>query len=199
MFSNLFSFTRMCANHSYNNIIDYFYNERTVLNNDVKRMNKDTNNYYDTFINLWIEPTWIIDNIYLGNGYNASNYKIIEEKNIKTIINVTKEIDNYFEYTNEFNYIKIPINDTNTSSLFNHFDTLLKYINKHQQNDGNILIHCFAGRSRSATIVTLYLMHKYNMSLDNAIEYIKKKRNIININVTFYKELKKWNNERNNI
>ena len=40
----------------------------------------------------------------------------------------------------------------------------------------NILIHCYMGSSRSATIVILYLIDKYKMSLEKAIHYIKQKR-----------------------
>ena len=189
MLSNIYSFSRMVVDHSYSQIVEIF--NGNYENNVTERINPEPNSYIDTFINLWSEPNWIIDNIYLGNAYNASSYSTLENLNIKSIVNVTKEVNNYFEYTNYFNYIKIPISDKNTSSLSKYFDKVLEFIYENQKNEGNILIHCFAGRSRSVTIVALYLMKKYNMSLDNAIKYIKEKRNIININTKFYEELKK--------
>ena len=45
------------------------------------------------------------------------------------------------------------------------------------------------GSSRSATIVILYLIDKYKMSLEKAIHYIKQKRDIININTKFLENL----------
>ena len=47
----------------------------------------------------------IIDNIYLGSAYNASNLLQLNNQNIKCIVNVTSEISNYYENYNEnFDY-----------------------------------------------------------------------------------------------
>ena len=46
---------------------------------------------------LTYEPTHIIDNIYLGNSYNARNYYELIDNNIGLIINCTTEIPDYFD------------------------------------------------------------------------------------------------------
>jgi len=48
------------------------------------------------------------------------------------------------------------------------------------------------GSSRSAIMVLLYLIHIKNMTLKNSITFLKKKRDIININVDFIDQLKKF-------
>ena len=186
-FSDIYSFTHMLLNKSYYHLTNYFSDN---LNRDVERM-KSNISYTNSFLNLMIESSHIIDNIYLGNAYNAANYNRLLECNIKTIINVSKEIPNFFEYTNEFNYHKIEVTDHNESSLISNFKIILECIDNNKDN-GKILIHCYAGCSRSATIVALYLMNKYDMTVDDAIEFIQDKRDIININVKFIEELRKY-------
>lgn len=133
------------------------------------------------------EPTHIIDNLYLGSSFNAGNYHTLKKFNIKIIINVTSEIRNYFENCNEFKYHKFDILDDNKSSMVLHLNKTYDIIKKSQDNqDGNILIHCFMGKSRSLAIVLYYLLktHKKDngdyMTFDEALDFIKEKRTIVN-------------------
>jgi protein-tyrosine phosphatase len=126
-------------------------------------------------------PTHIIDNIYLGSAYNAASYYVLKEMNIGAIFNITNEIRNY--YPDDFIYNRCPLNDNNKDTIIHHLDTIYNLIIQYQtQNkESNILIHCYMGRSRSATIVLYYLMKKYNYdSINDAINFIIGKRPIVN-------------------
>ena len=48
-----------------------------------------------------------------------------------------------------------------------------------------ILVHCAQGKSRSATIVVMYLMRNKQWTFDKAVDYAKKRRDIICINEGF--------------
>src|SRR3989304_7027393 len=41
------------------------------------------------YTNFFTEPSYIIDNIYLGSAFNAASYETLIKYNIKIIINVT--------------------------------------------------------------------------------------------------------------
>jgi atypical dual specificity phosphatase/dual specificity phosphatase 12 len=56
------------------------------------------------------------------------------------------------------------------------------------------LVHCYAGISRSASIIISYLMKKYNWSYEKAYNYVKNKRPIINPNRGFKKQLIQYEN-----
>ena len=71
------------------------------------------------------------------------------------------------------------------------------FVNKHQ----NVLVHCFAGISRSATLILNYMIRKLlenpsmrNEKVDNILSYVlyhaKGKRRVINPNEGFIKQLK---------
>ena len=64
------------------------------------------------------------------------------------------------------------------------------YTEDNLKNGGNVLVHCVAGISRSASVVLAYLMWKENMSFEEALEYLKGLRPIVEPNDGFVKQLK---------
>jgi protein-tyrosine phosphatase len=135
------------------------------------------------------EPTYIIDNIYLGSAFNASNYNSLKQNNIGLIINMTNEISNY--YTDEITYKKYGLYDNNNEPINQYLDKTFEDIIEFQKNypNKNILIHCFMGASRSASILTYYIHKKFNIGIDESIIFIKNKREIINLTTLFYNQL----------
>lgn len=136
------------------------------------------------------EPSHIIDNIYLGSAFNAASLGILLKHEISVIFNMTNEITNYFP--NDFIYHKYELNDDNKDSICNHLENIYNLIVNYQTTiGGNIFIHCYMGRSRSASIVIYYIMKKLNYSFDDALDYILEKRPIVNPTFRFTKDLAK--------
>ena len=57
-----------------------------------------------------------------------------------------------------------------------------------------VLVNCMAGISRSATIVIAYLMTKQNLTFQEAFNFVKSKRSIINPNESFITQLIEYDN-----
>jgi hypothetical protein len=55
-----------------------------------------------------------------------------------------------------------------------------------------VLVHCFAGMSRSATIVCAYLLATTSMNTQESIQFVRSKRPIVQPNYGFEKQLKTW-------
>lgn len=64
---------------------------------------------------------------------------------------------------------------------------VIKFMNENK--DKKIFVHCNAGVSRSPSIVIAYLIKSLNYSFKEAFNLVKNKRNIINPNEKFIKEL----------
>ncbi|CAH6421146.1 Dual specificity protein phosphatase [uncultured virus] len=159
--------------------------------------------YYEEYLTFFSCPTHIIDNLYLGSAFNAASFSTLKELNIKVILNITSEISNYFP--EDFEYIKYNLYDDNQQSITKYLDKSYEDIIYYQKKiqDANILIHCYMGASRSASVIIYYLMKtqkKQNgeyFNFDDALEYVKLKRNIINPTFRLTKDLAKSMINRN--
>lgn len=125
----------------------------------------------------------ILPNLYLGNINSAENKRFIKEKKIKVIINCTKSIPNYFQFDKDFpdlEYFRIPVDDSlldeDIESMALYLPQYVKIINTALLQNKPILVHCYAGRQRSACLIAAYLIYKYDYSIDQAYKYIISKR-----------------------
>ena len=129
-----------------------------------------------------LEPyTKIISKLYLGNYQAAKDPDFFKEKKIKAVLNCTKDIPNHFACKKDIEYMRIPVDDslreTDFKKMYEFFPVIVEFIHKHivlQKN--NILIHCYAGRQRSAISVAAYLVAKMGMTPADACKYIMDKR-----------------------
>lgn len=62
-------------------------------------------------------------------------------------------------------------------------------VEKARQDNSVILIHCMAGISRSVTVTIAYIMAYFNMSMQDAYQYVKDKRPAISPNLNFMGQL----------
>lgn len=143
---------------------------------------------------LYLEPTEIIPGIYLGNAYNASNYLTLKYYNINHILNISTELANVFP--DMYNYLKIPVKDDNQNHIYEYIPEIIEFLDKINIGPENaVLIHCYMGSSRSASVVLLYLIHKYRFSYEHALQLIKNKRPIVNINKNFLEDIRAYFDE----
>mgnify|MGYP003334809269 FL=1 len=166
----------------------YRYNERVRIFDTIPMMTQ-----FKTFM---YNPTYIMDNIYLGSAYNASNKELLQSYNIRYIINITNEISNHFP--DDFVYFNFKIQDNNKDRLFDFLEESYRKIKEYQNNnDGAILVHCFMGASRSATVVAHYIIKEHDYTPDLAIVFIKEKRIIVNLTNRLYNDLcEKYNKDK---
>ena len=94
------------------------------------------------------------------------------------------------DYKNDkgFTHKILDVMDIDYENIIQYFGECLNFIN----GDAKVFVHCAAGESRSATIVIAYLMYKNKMSYEEAYDFIKNKRNVINPNSGFQEQLKKF-------
>jgi dual specificity MAP kinase phosphatase len=125
----------------------------------------------------------VIKNIWLGNKSSSQNRDFLNNNKIKLVVNCTTDIHIPQWYEEDgINYIRLPIYDWNSESNNNilkaEIMNIINTMNIYKESNKNILVHCFAGMQRSATVIACYLMYYYNFKPEHAIFYIRNKRNI---------------------
>jgi protein phosphatase slingshot len=141
------------------------------------------------------------------------NYRILSFS-VKYILNMTKEVDNF--YPSHFQYMKIPVSDHDSTELLKHWNRTFEFIKRaksvffipppfnqkrklNRECKSGVLVHCKKGISRSSSTVIAYAMKAYGWSLSIALEHVKRKRDCITPNpgVLIYCPKKKKSNQPN--
>lgn len=168
----------------------YVFFTRNDVFRHVKRLERDSwLTFPQTFVNevIFGDATHVIDNLYLGSAFNAADREWLREKSIGCIVNVTTEISEF--YPDEFTYYRYRVDDLLGSRIGNYYDSFLDICDQH--SDQNILVHCFAGRSRSASLIVYYLIKRHDMSILDAISFLRQRRPIVNLNIDFVEEIER--------
>lgn len=133
--------------------------------------------YYATqlFYGLWI-----------GGEQAGSELERLTASKITHILVAAKELKP--EFPGKFVYLHLPIEDEEEFRI-DEFFNLSNFFIKEARSEGNVLVHCKEGKSRSVTLILAYLICERKMSVDEALNIVKKKRPWININSGFVDQL----------
>lgn len=89
-------------------------------------------------------------------------------------------------------YLNIAVRDSVAAHISTHFKDVTNFIDSARTKFGaraRVLLHCQAGVSRSVTLAIAYLMISRGMTLDDAWEWVKGRRNQAHPNVGFARQL----------
>ncbi|KAL5110888.1 hypothetical protein TcWFU_009121 [Taenia crassiceps] len=136
-------------------------------------------------------PSLIFDHLLLGSSFNASNGDELRRNNVTHIVNVTREVDNFFP-ADQFVYKNIRVYDDEKAQLLPHWDETFKFINEARANGTRCLVHCKMGISRSGSTVVAYAMKEKGWKLNDALEFVKGKRPCVNPNANFLRQLETY-------
>jgi protein tyrosine phosphatase len=113
----------------------------------------------------------IIPHLWLGDVRDVKDLP----ENITMVVNCTKDIP--FYYDNKTN-IRIDVNDVPDETynmLYYWTDTgVFRLMSLEISKGTNVLVHCHAGRQRSAATIAAYLMWRRLFTKSEAIAHIKK-------------------------
>jgi len=143
-------------------------------------------------------PDQILPNLYLGSEECTKLDAVLLERKITHILRVMREGSPPVELSQKYTYKVIQVGDKESEDISNHFDTTYEFIHNSIQSGGAVLIHCAAGVSRSATIVSAYVMRDQRMKSDEAVSFVKSKRPQVNPNRGFLEQLKVYDGKLNN-
>ena len=146
---------------------------------------------WDKIVHFWSrDPTRIPGtNIFLGSAKNAADSNGLHRNNIRLVINATADVPNFFEGRNDnIRYIRVPLEDVDNAELrMDLFESCVLEIDS--VPEGNVLVHCMMGASRSAAVVCYYLMKHNGWTMRDTYDKVSAWRPAVTMNVSFYDRL----------
>ncbi|XP_027974723.1 dual specificity protein phosphatase 15 isoform X2 [Eumetopias jubatus] len=131
----------------------------------------------------------VLPGLYLGNFIDAKDPDQLGRNKITHIISIHESPQPLLQ---DITYLRIPVADTPEVPIKKHFKECINFIHCCRLNGGNCLVHCFAGISRSTTIVTAYVMTVTGLGWRDVLEAIKATRPIANPNPGFRQQLEEF-------
>lgn len=74
-----------------------------------------------------------------------------------------------------FKYKQLNVVDLPQANIIQYFDSSHTFIRDARISGGKVLVHCWAGISRSASCVIAYLMKEYKKTMKSAYQTVKDK------------------------
>ncbi|PRQ56562.1 putative phosphoric monoester hydrolase [Rosa chinensis] len=105
-------------------------------------------------------PTKEITKVYAGGGASASEDDGSGGKLLYLLEYAGKDL--------KLVRMGVPVRDMESENLLDYLEVCLDFIDK-SRKEGSVLVHCFAGVSRSAAIITAYLMRTEQLSQDHCL------------------------------
>ncbi|PSS07627.1 Dual specificity protein like [Actinidia chinensis var. chinensis] len=122
------------------------------------------------------KPSSISDGLFIGGALAARSVYTLQHLGITHILclcsNEIGQSDS--QYPELFEYRNFSICDDEDTNISNIFEEAHNFIDHVEQTDGKVLVHCFEGRSRSATVVLAYLMLRKKLTLLEAWNKLKR-------------------------
>ena len=127
-------------------------------------------------------PDRIDDKLYLGDRDDGDNERALRLANITAIVRV---LQHPYSFIHGITYFEVPVCDLPTTNIAQYLPDAIHFIYEQHQAGNNVLIHCNAGISRSATVATAYLMTIKNISFSRALDLIRRSRSLARPNEGF--------------
>jgi len=135
-------------------------------------------------------PAEVLPGFYLGSIGAAFNRKVLEEHKIEHILCCCDGVKAV--HPTVFSYKVLKLLDKPDEDITRYFEEASDFIHDVLSKGQKVLVHCFAGKSRSTTIMISYLMKYHNMTAQEALELIRTKRPVAQPNIGFMSQLKKY-------
>jgi dual specificity phosphatase 12 len=129
----------------------------------------------------------IIKGLFIGSFVCAEDDDWLIENNIKGVLTVCEDkpvllgIDMY---------LYLPTSDWGPMN-FDYFEKCFDFIDN-SIKVGNVMVHCFAGINRSASVIIAYIMYKSDCSYEEAYERVKTMSPLIDPTSSLISEIKSY-------
>ena len=143
----------------------------------------------------------IKDSFFIGDKISGTNLDVLIQFKISHIINTAgTEILNYFESIG-VEYLTLNWVESPSQKLLDPtgqiVEKLMRFIAESLSRGEGLLVMSVKGKNRCCIVVVIYLMKKYSWDVEKCIQYIRSKKDDIEIEPYFIEQLKEYEKKLN--
>lgn len=143
------------------------------------------------------EASEIRENLFVGALHDAQDDDLLDRLGITHILNCCKTDSRKDDRSGKYRYLHLLCDDNLQQCLDDKLGPAFKFIDSAMQEPGaKVLIHCYAGISRSAAITIAYMMYNSDLTYEQSYRELKQKRRIVAPNINFVSQLMKYDEEK---
>uniref|UniRef100_A0A0K8VYC3 Dual specificity protein phosphatase 15 n=1 Tax=Bactrocera latifrons TaxID=174628 RepID=A0A0K8VYC3_BACLA len=131
----------------------------------------------------------VLPGLYVGNYRDSKDQQQLDKHQITHIIAIH---DSPRRLLPDKHYLCVMAADTPDQNLSQYFSVCNDFIHAARLREGNVLIHCLAGMSRSVTVAVAYIMTATNLSWKEALKVVRAGRAVANPNIGFQTQLQEF-------
>ncbi|OMJ96209.1 hypothetical protein SteCoe_167 [Stentor coeruleus] len=125
--------------------------------------------------------------IYISDIQAANDLTLLRNNDINSILTIG--YNKPLAYPSiKGGYKHLALEDNGKTDLLRNLPEICSFLEK-QLKKGNTLVHCLKGQNRSCAVVIGFLMKKYSLRYENALEIVKKSRTCCEISEGLAKQL----------
>lgn len=132
------------------------------------------------------EPCTVLPGLHIGPVGAARNLDSLQSKGITHVLNASPVIPCF--HKRQLRYKQVLVYDDPGEDISAFFSESNRFINKARKK-GGVLVHCYAGQSRSAALVAAYLIAYEKMNVGAALSLIRQVRPCVQPNKGFIQQL----------
>ena len=137
----------------------------------------------------YIEVEGYLYNLYISDAQTANDLAELQNYHIHALLTFGQSNDPSKYTFLKGGYLCLPLEES-SNELMLVMDKVCKFIDTYI-NKGNILVHCCEGNSRSCAAIIGYLIKKYKISFDIALDIVKKGRPTVKLAYIFERQLRR--------
>jgi hypothetical protein len=131
--------------------------------------------------------TWL----FLGSVVDARDKAGLRARGIRYVLNCCSEMDSSWAATAVgARYLRLQLMDEPGQELRPALEAGREFMAQAEREQAAILVHCVIGRSRSASMILYWLMHRHRLRLGDALRFLRSRRPRVGPNPGFLRQLR---------
>lgn len=123
----------------------------------------------------------VLPQLWIGSKKDSQSYTFLKKNGVALVVNCSRDLPTTTPESMGIPCVRVPVHDhpSEAPRLAAHAPAACRQMHKTLKGGGAVLVHCFAGVSRSASLVAVFLMGSFPSmfpDVDSAISFLQTRK-----------------------